>query len=290
MLICSSEHALKKCKHVNTNQLKDLNYVSLFQSSTVQAIKATLTQHHIQWQALKVVLVSISCCPRAWCNTDRHRCRVVTLLGIGGWPILGQDSIGMGHMTAGSLCLVIHALHFFLLQSLSCCCWTGSSQEDRARFCAHTGLHSRHKPNPLWYLQEVNSVEAIKTAVACNLGVAFVSQLAVEKEVAAGQLHALTVKDIPLTRSLRCVANPARYQSRAVRAFIDLMFDPSTYLPADAPTPLEEEVPPKPCTPPPPSQSYWHEPKGSMGSSMQARHVLCSRLILSFSFCPQPAV
>lgn len=103
-----------------------------------------------------------------------------------------------------------------------------------------------HKLNPLWSLQEVNSVEAIKTAVACNLGVAFVSRLAVAKEVAAGQLHALTVKDIPLTRSLRCVANPARYQSRAVRAFIDLMFDPSTYLPADAPTPLEEEVIPKP--------------------------------------------
>ena len=35
-----------------------------------------------------------------------------------------------------------------------------------------------------------------------------------QKEVAAGQLHALTVQGIPLTRSLRCVANPARYQSR----------------------------------------------------------------------------
>lgn len=85
-------------------------------------------------------------------------------------------------------------------------------------------------------------MEAIKTAVACNLGVAFVSKLAVEKEVAAGQLHALTVQGIPLTRSLRCVANPARYQSRAVRAFIDLMFDPSAYSPADLPNPLEEEV------------------------------------------------
>ena len=62
VLICSSEHALKKSKHVNTTQLKELNYVSLFQSSTVQAIKATLTEHHIQWQALKVVLVSVNCC------------------------------------------------------------------------------------------------------------------------------------------------------------------------------------------------------------------------------------
>ena len=93
-------------------------------------------------------------------------------------------------------------------------------------------------------------MEAIKTAVACNLGVAFVSKLAVEREMAAGQLHALTVQGIPLTRSLRCVANPARYQSRAVRAFIDLMFDPSAYTRADLPTPLEEEVcplSPLPC-------------------------------------------
>ena len=85
-------------------------------------------------------------------------------------------------------------------------------------------------------------MEAIKTAVACKLGVAFVSKLAVEREVAAGQLSALTVQGIPLTRSLRCVANPARYQSRAVRAFIDLMFEPSTHGPADVPTPLKEEV------------------------------------------------
>lgn len=71
---------------------------------------------------------------------------------------------------------------------------------------------------------------------------AFVSKLAVQKELAAGQLHALTVQGIPLKRSLRCVADPARYQSRAVRAFIDLMFDPTAYTTAEAPTPLQEEV------------------------------------------------
>ena len=100
-------------------------------------------------------------------------------------------------------------------------------------------------------------MEAIKTAVACNLGVAFVSKLAVEREMAGGQLHALTVQGIPLTRSLRCVANPARYQSRAVRAFIDLMFDPSAYTPADLPTPLEEQV--CPLSPLPiPLHTYCH--------------------------------
>ena len=95
----------------------------------------------------------------------------------------------------------------------------------------------------------MNSVEAIKSAVACNLGVAFVSRLAIEQEVKAGQLHAMKVEGIPLTRRLRCVADPARYQSRAVRAFIDIMFDLSAYPPEQAPTPLEAEVSslPKKC-------------------------------------------
>ena len=67
MLICSSEHPLNKAKHVNTKQLKELKYVSLFQSSTVQAIKATLTEHHIQWQSLQVILVSIKHWSHAVC-------------------------------------------------------------------------------------------------------------------------------------------------------------------------------------------------------------------------------
>ena len=75
VLICSSDHPLKKSKNVNTKQLKELKYVSLFQSSTVQAIKATLTQHHIQWQALQVILVSTTCQSHAVRrSTPRWRC------------------------------------------------------------------------------------------------------------------------------------------------------------------------------------------------------------------------
>ena len=85
-------------------------------------------------------------------------------------------------------------------------------------------------------------MEAIKSAVACNLGVAFVSKLAVERELKTGQLHAMDVEGIPLKRILRCVADPARYQSRAVRAFVDLMFASSTYQPEEAPKPLEAAV------------------------------------------------
>ena len=91
-------------------------------------------------------------------------------------------------------------------------------------------------------LQECNSVEAIKNAVKCNLGVAFVSKLAVEKEIQTGQLHALRVKDIPLKRSLRCVADPVRYQSRAVRALVDQMFGKTAVSPKQLPAPLQEQA------------------------------------------------
>lgn len=91
-------------------------------------------------------------------------------------------------------------------------------------------------------LQECNSVEAIKNAVKCNLGVAFVSKLAVQKEIDTGQLHALTVKDIPLMRSLRCVVDPVRYQSRAVRAFVDQMFGQIAESPKELPVQLQEKV------------------------------------------------
>ena len=91
-------------------------------------------------------------------------------------------------------------------------------------------------------MQECNSVEAIKNAVKCNLGVAFVSKLAVQQEVETGQLHALTVKGIPLTRSLRCVADPVRYQSRAVRALVNQMFGQIAESPEKLPAPLQQQA------------------------------------------------
>ncbi len=72
--------------------------------------------------------------------------------------------------------------------------------------------------------QEVNSVEAIKNAVEVGLGAAFVSRSAVDKEVALGRLAVLTVRGVPLRRTLLCVTDPVRYCSQAVRAFIEEMF------------------------------------------------------------------
>ena len=60
-------------------------------------------------------------------------------------------------------------------------------------------------------LQEVNSVEAIKSAVEANLGAAFVSAAAIAKEKELGNLAVLRIQDIPLSRTLQCVTDPARY-------------------------------------------------------------------------------
>ncbi|KAK9831888.1 hypothetical protein WJX81_005804 [Elliptochloris bilobata] len=69
-------------------------------------------------------------------------------------------------------------------------------------------------------IMEVNSVEAIKGAVASGLGAAFVSAAAVRAEVAAGQLAALRIDGLPLRRTLRVITDPVRYCPKATRAFI----------------------------------------------------------------------
>lgn len=54
-------------------------------------------------------------------------------------------------------------------------------------------------------------MEAIKSAVEANLGAAFVSAAAVAKEKELGNLAVLRIQDIPLSRTLQVVTDPARY-------------------------------------------------------------------------------
>lgn len=67
-------------------------------------------------------------------------------------------------------------------------------------------------------------MEAIKSSVETNLGVAFVSAAAIEKEVELGRLHAVRIKGVPLARTLLCVTDPARYCSKAARSLIREFF------------------------------------------------------------------
>ena len=66
---------------------------------------------------------------------------------------------------------------------------------------------------------EVNSVEAIKSAVEAGMGAAFLSAASVRKEDALGVLAPLRVRGVPLVRALHVVTDPARYLPRAARQF-----------------------------------------------------------------------
>lgn len=57
VLVCSTYHPLSKRESVSKKELESFKYVSLFQSSTVQAIRSTLAAQEIEWNTLQVVLV-----------------------------------------------------------------------------------------------------------------------------------------------------------------------------------------------------------------------------------------
>ncbi|CAK0737405.1 hypothetical protein CVIRNUC_000907 [Coccomyxa viridis] len=98
-------------------------------------------------------------------------------------------------------------------------------------------------------VMEVNSVEAIKSAVEANLGAAFVSAAAVAKEKELGNLAVLRIQDIPLSRTLQVVTDPARYCSKAAMALIREMFGLSvTLVSQGCLLPLEEDPASRPAS------------------------------------------
>jgi DNA-binding transcriptional LysR family regulator len=66
---------------------------------------------------------------------------------------------------------------------------------------------------------ELNSIEAIKTAVQAGLGAAFVSTTAIEKELQMGVLHRVKIEGVVVKRMLSVITNPNRYRSKAAEAF-----------------------------------------------------------------------
>jgi DNA-binding transcriptional LysR family regulator len=66
---------------------------------------------------------------------------------------------------------------------------------------------------------ELNSIEAIKTAVQSGLGAAFLSVSAIEKELQMGILHRANIDGVEIKRMLSVIMNPNRYRSKAADAF-----------------------------------------------------------------------
>jgi DNA-binding transcriptional LysR family regulator len=69
----------------------------------------------------------------------------------------------------------------------------------------------------------LGSTEAIKNVVAGGAGVAVVSRLAVERELTAGRLVVLEVRDLTVRRALHMVRLGGKRESPAVEAFIRML-------------------------------------------------------------------
>lgn len=67
------------------------------------------------------------------------------------------------------------------------------------------------------------SPEAIKNAVAVGLGVAVVSRLIVEQELASGVLKVIPIKDLCILRPLHCQRLGGRTPSPSANAFLKLL-------------------------------------------------------------------
>nr|QXM16394.1 lysR transcriptional regulator [Chaetoceros gracilis]QXM17246.1 lysR transcriptional regulator [Chaetoceros muellerii] len=68
-------------------------------------------------------------------------------------------------------------------------------------------------------IMQLNSIEAIKTAVSLGLGAAFVSLSAVEKEIQLETIAIITIENIKITRTLSIISNKDCYRSKAFEFF-----------------------------------------------------------------------
>lgn len=68
-------------------------------------------------------------------------------------------------------------------------------------------------------IMELNSIEAIKTAVSLGLGAAFVSSSAIEKELELKTIEIIPIENIKITRTLSIITNPYLDRSKAFDFF-----------------------------------------------------------------------
>ena len=68
-------------------------------------------------------------------------------------------------------------------------------------------------------IMELNSIEAIKTAVSLGLGAAFVSSSAIEKEIELKTVEILAIENIKITRTLSIITNTDSHRSKAFDFF-----------------------------------------------------------------------
>lgn len=69
----------------------------------------------------------------------------------------------------------------------------------------------------------LNNFEAIKKAVAANMGVSILPKLAIEREVETGELVKINIKDMEITRDFRIIYHKDKYHSLIFTHFMDFL-------------------------------------------------------------------
>jgi DNA-binding transcriptional LysR family regulator len=87
------------------------------------------------------------------------------------------------------------------------------------KFIDNILIQNQIKTKQLKIIMQLNSIEAIKTAVSLGLGAAFVSSSAIEKEVELKTIKILKIENIRITRTLSIISNPECYKSKAFDFF-----------------------------------------------------------------------
>lgn len=94
-----------------------------------------------------------------------------------------------------------------------------------SRHCVEEALSNAGlPPSALNIALEVNSNEAIRAAVECGFGVAFLSSRAIAREAERGTLVPVAVQGVSARRHLYLITDPERMPTRVARAFISFVY------------------------------------------------------------------
>jgi len=77
-------------------------------------------------------------------------------------------------------------------------------------------------------IMQLNSIEAIKTAVSLGLGAAFISFAAVEKEIKLKTVEIIKIENIKISRTLSIITNQQCYRSKALEFFYNELWNLKT--------------------------------------------------------------
>lgn len=96
---------------------------------------------------------------------------------------------------------------------------TLNSSSTIKKFIDNILIQNQIETKQLKTILQLNSIEAIKTAVSLGLGAAFVSSSAIEKEINLKTIETLKIKTVKINRKLSIISNPECYKSKAFEFF-----------------------------------------------------------------------